>query len=685
MELRMKDIFKKVLFEHHILVSEQTEKSEDAFAVCYALAKLFGIRITAGESMLQEEMISFAASQLGQNVPEPFYRGFPESVRKLSPEELLFDQIVHYTKTYGFGRFDEPGHSIMEDFVERTAFAEKTGVKDFAVLSLPGAEVKLEEYAENLLRSTRPLSEEQFAFLSAFIVEYDYEVSACASKNTAIRLLLELRDVSYARFLVMSDVPKLVDEMNVRYYDNNNIKKLNLKNQDRKLITAVINELFHADSCDFRTCCEKKAVWNGLLHHIHYQPESELAAEFVSLIRGKENISVYADFERAMKAGDIRQAALELKSGKGSGAVLRHLNHIISRAESEEDIQFIMDQIDSSNSIVLLQLLMHYVVYSDKGGRRVFTYVRHNKTVMHMETQEEAQHRKSLISEKVAARLCELIIEKLKKHYAGKLGRVYIDPDMKRIAVPIQMSASYGGFGVLPRGSRLHIEEGKKIRGFTYWEKVNDIDLSVIGIRGDGSQVEFSWRTMAGRQSDAITYSGDETSGYHGGSEYFDIDIEKVKKRYPEVEYLVFCNNVYSGIPFSRCICTAGYMLRDINDSGKVFEPKTVKTSFTVDCASTFAYLFAIDLYASEFIWLNTVRDSSAIVAGATPLGFLTKYFDITSVMNVYELFSMMASGIAVIPEGAEVVVTDKNVNTADGVEIIRSSDIERIMALMNS
>ena len=116
-------------------------------------------------------MISFAASQLGQNVPEPFYRGFPESVRKLSPEELLFDQIVHYTKTYGFGRFDEPGHSIMEDFVERTAFAEKTGVKDFAVLSLPGAEEKLEEYAENLLRSTRPLSEEQFAFLSAFIVE----------------------------------------------------------------------------------------------------------------------------------------------------------------------------------------------------------------------------------------------------------------------------------------------------------------------------------------------------------------------------------------------------------------------------------------------------------------------------------------------------------------------------------
>ena len=680
----MKIEFMKVLFRHNILVSERTEKSEDAFAVYYALANLFGIRITAGVSMLQKDMILFAADQLGQNVPEPFYRGFPESVRKLSPEGLLFDQIVHYTKTYGFGRFDEPGHSIMEDFVERTAFAEKTDVKDFVVLSKQEAEAKLAEYAENLLRSTRPLSEEQFAFLKNFIVEYDYQVSACASKNTAIRLLLTFRDKKYAQFLSMSDVPKLVDELNVREYDNANIKKLNLKNQDRKLITAVINELFHADSCDFRTCCEKKAVWNGLLHHIHYQPVSELAAEFVSLMRGKENISVYSDFERAMMDGDIREAVETLKSGKGSGAVLRRLNYILSRCESEEDVRFVMDRIDSRNGIILMQLLMQYTVSDGNTSLRTFTFARHNQMVVHRETPEEGLKRKSVISEEVITQLGTLLREKLESLFAGRLGKVYIDPDMKRIAVPIQMSTASGGYGVLPRGSRLHIEEGKKIRGFTYWEKVDDIDLSVIGIRGDGSQVEFSWRTMAGRQSDAITYSGDETSGYRGGSEFFDVDVEKLKNEYPEVEYLVFCDNVYTGIPFTSCICRAGYMLRDIEDSGKVFEPKTVKTSFTVNCGSTFAYLFAIDLEANDFIWLNTVRESSAIVAGATELGFLTKYFNITSAMNVYELFSMMATEIVETPEEAGIVVSDKTVKTADGAEIIRSSDVERIMALMN-
>lgn len=271
---------------------------------------------------------------------------------------------------------------------------------------------------------------------------------------------------------------------------------------------------------------------------------------------------------------------------------------------------------------------------------------------------------------------------------AGRLGQVYIDPDMACIAVPIQMAAASGGFGALPRGSRLPIEKGKKIRAFTYWEKVNDIDLSVIGLRADGTQTEFSWRTMADRQSDAITYSGDETSGYHGGSEYFDIDVEAVKKMYPDMDYLVFCDNVFSGSPFSRCICRAGYMLRDIQDSGQVFEPKTVQTSFTIDCESTFAYLFAIDLKSNDFIWLNTVRQSSQTIAGQSSLSYLTRYFNLTSVMNLMDLFSMMASEISHSPVEAEWIISDKDTDAAaakdNGAALIRSCDIEQIMALMN-
>ena len=163
------------------------------------------------------------------------------------------------------------------------------------------------------------------------------------------------------------------------------------------------------------------------------------------------------------------------------------------------------------------------------------------------------------------------------------------------------------------------------------------------------------------------------------------VDIKKFKEEHPNVKYLVFCDNVYtSGVTFDKCICKAGYMLRDVKDSGQVYEPKTVKTSFAIDGNSRFAYLFAIDLNANDFIWLNVARDSYEAIAGTTSFEFITKYFDMTSVMNVHELFSMMASEIVDDVTDAEVIVSDKATDVVRDVEVIRSFDTEKILALMN-
>ena len=190
---------------------------------------------------------------------------------------------------------------------------------------------------------------------------------------------------------------------------------------------------------------------------------------------------------------------------------------------------------------------------------------------------------------------------------------------------------------------------------------------------------------MWGRQSDAITYSGDQTSGYNGGSEYFDVDLEAFIAEYPNAEYLVFCNNVYSGVPFSRCLCKAGYMDRDILDSGEVFEPRTVSTSFRITCDSTFAYLFGIDLQTKELVWLNVSWDSNARVAGTTSLDFLKEYFHASQLINVSKLFTMLATEVVENPEAADVVVSDEEISVSEGVEVIHSYDTERILALMNA
>lgn len=83
-------------------------------------------------------------------------------------------------------------------------------------------------------------------------------------------------------------------------------------------------------------------------------------------------------------------------------------------------------------------------------------------------------------------------------------------------------------------------------------------------------------------------------------------------------------------------------MLRDWDDSGQVYEPKTVKSAYLVNCESTFAYLFGIDLSTNEFVWLNVAKNSKSRVVGDTNLSFLTDYFPLTDVMNMYDFFSIL-------------------------------------------
>ncbi|MBQ8449028.1 MAG: hypothetical protein IJX27_08900, partial [Clostridia bacterium] len=605
--------FLEFLFIKGALVS--MGESENAFAARFALANKFNISITSGAIYAHEDMLPFVADMLGEDVPDPFYRNFPASVSELSPDALLFDQLFHYAVTYGLDNFSEAGYSLFEEEFERLAFKEEAEIKKFVILTEEEAIEKLKGYIEDMLKGTRPLSDFHYNIVKAYINGYNYEIQECACKDTAIQLLMDSREPKYARFLFLSDVIKLVDIINYTYYDNENIKKLNLRNKDRKFISKMIDIIFESGYLNVRECFEKKAIWCGLLHHIHYQPKTPKAEKFVALMRGKENRSVYSEFERAMTASDIEAAVTCLCKGKGSGALLRHLNYILSRCKDESEIAFVMDSIKTDNAIILIQLTMQYANYAVDTGR-FFKFTRYNRLRIHKETEEEQAKRKSALSSERVEELLAVMRKSLAELLAGKLGKVYISPEMYNIALPVQENTSSGGFGVLPKGSRIHIEEGKKIRAFTYWEKVNDIDLSVIGIGEDGRQTEFSWRTMYDSQSPELTFSGDQTAGYDGGSEYFDLDVALFKQKHPEIKHLVFCNNVYSTTTFAKCLCKAGYMLRDINDSGEVFEPKTVKSSFTINCDSTYAYLFAIDLEKNDFIWLNISRESDIHVAG---------------------------------------------------------------------
>ena len=679
----MKKLYQDYLFSKGIFVSEGRKDPKEAFETLFSLAHFFAIRITDGAVLARREMISYAEQMLGTKVPEPFYRHFPQSVRQLSGDQLFFDQVLHYMNTYGFGDFSEPGHSIFEQSLERDAFKEDVDQRNFVIIDEEEALIRLTEFASSLMGSSRPLSTMQYSLVIELVRDGLFTPEKIASKNTAVKLMNDLRDPSFARFLSLSDVMKAASDLQFREYASEDMKKLNLKNRDRVYLARVIDNLLSSGKANIEECFEKRDLWKGLLHHIHYKPINEKGAEFVSQIRGGKNLSVYSDFENAMACGNVREACDILRERKGPAEVLRKLDYMVSRSTEPSDTDYILDRADSSNILILLQLLIRYGIKTPLK-KRVFAFTRFSRSTVHEETSEEMRRRKSMLSVGQQEYIKNAVRSKLSQALRGRLGKVYISPEMADIAVPLNAATQQGGYGVMNTSSRIHLLPGKKIRAFTYWEGVDDIDLSVIGLTDDGDQMEFSWRTMASNQSDAVIYSGDETSGFKGGSEYFDIDPAALQERYPALHYLVFCDNVYTGTNFSECTCRAGYMLRDTDDSGEIFEAKTVKSSFTVDCESTFAYLFALDLVRSDFVWLNMAVGSYQQIAGESSLFYLVRYINATDIINMHSFFSLAAAELTDDPEKADVIVSDTITPVSGAKTVIRSTDTEKIMAVLS-
>jgi len=407
----MHTLFKSYLFGKHILVHDSVNKNENAFETLFSLANLFNIRIISGQELAEKEMIELASREIGVHVPAPFYKGFPQSVRALSKDALLFDQLVHYTVTYGFGNFSEAGHSLLEENFERIAFKENCEIKEFIILTEQEAVQKMGELVDDLLKSSRPINDVQYNLVKSYIDEYHYNISYCENKDTAIRLLLETKDTKYADFISIADILKVVERIQYECYNSQNIKKLNLKNQDRKFMKALIDAKFTRTeytltpySNAIKECYERQAVWTGLLHHIHYKPVNELSEKFVQSIRSGKNISVLSSFEKAMERKDVKGAVTALVKGKGSGALLRKLNYILSRCKTKEDVQFIMSNMETNNPIILIQLLIQYATYKEKEAR-TFKFTKFNKLRIHTESPYEVNKRSSHISE--VMRLCE--------------------------------------------------------------------------------------------------------------------------------------------------------------------------------------------------------------------------------------------------------------------------------------
>ena len=323
----MKELFRDFLFNKNILVANgESEDKELSSLLCTALMSKYGYNVVKGNRYMNKNLFTYVASKIDDDPVEPFYRGFPESVEELCPEEFLFDQLFSYYKSYGLGDFSEEQHSVLEEPVKKIALLKSFTVKNVVILDEDAALEKLTDCIKDICKGSRPLNESQYQVVLEFIKEYRI-FPEIKSSNTSIRLLIDTKCIYISDNLNLNEFPKLVEELNYRVYYNKDIKKLNLKNQDRKFLKNILNRMLSvATTQDVIQCIEKRRILKGILHHLHYTNNKLQNIIYRDYLKSHTGI-----FEMYLDEGNIIEGLDYLKETKGASAVMRSADHILSK------------------------------------------------------------------------------------------------------------------------------------------------------------------------------------------------------------------------------------------------------------------------------------------------------------------------------------------------------------------
>ncbi len=142
------------------------------------------------------------------------------------------------------------------------------------------------------------------------------------------------------------------------------------------------------------------------------------------------------------------------------------------------------------------------------------------------------------------------------------------------MALPLSGRATAAGLGVLPRGS-LSPVEGELLRFFVYWRQSRrdtDYDLSALMLNDNYKTLCWlSWTNLTEVEGE---HSGDVTEAPRGASEFINLRLGAVRGTFvvPQV-------HIYSGEGFEEAAESFfGFMLREGEQKGRPFEPRTVRT-----------------------------------------------------------------------------------------------------------
>ncbi|MER6568808.1 hypothetical protein ABT288_22145 [Streptomyces sp. NPDC001093] len=302
--------------------------------------------------------------------------------------------------------------------------------------------------------------------------------------------------------------------------------------------------------------------------HPHEYPQWPHAAEVFAVARGEKAArSLDSRVEELFGVGDTIGAAELLKAAPGK--LLRSLDRLLRAARTQDERDAVVSAAEEAapgvSGRVLLSVREHlHNRGAETGRRRVFV----NRLGRAWVTDDTRPPVPAPERNRVIAALDAEVRRRLPAP-----DHLLVDPDVLDVALPLSGRATAPGLGVLPRGSLSRVD-GELLRFFVYWKqarRTTDFDLSALLLNADYATV--SWLSYTNLRDAEGEHSGDITDAPDGASEFINLRLGAVRGSciVPQV-------NIFSGEGFEEVEESFfGFMLREAEQKGRPFEPRTVR------------------------------------------------------------------------------------------------------------
>ena len=186
------------------------------------------------------------------------------------------------------------------------------------------------------------------------------------------------------------------------------------------------------------------------------------------------------------------------------------------------------------------------------------------------------------------------------------LGRVWVDPELAKVVLPLDLRAAGEARQAAGRGTRLALDPTPTVRLFLWWRESDssgrvDVDLSAVAY--DDEWRTRGWVDYTSLATDWGTHSGDLQSAPQGAAEFIDIDVERALAS--DVRYVLMCVISFTGQPFSTFAAHAGAMGRERPAEGRRLDPSTVTTKFNIQHDGVTHLPVLLDLAERELLWAD--------------------------------------------------------------------------------